>query len=59
MPMTGVIIGVVTLKDKTKPNFLVSKKVRILSKSVVSFYSFLVSLRGGSFHCQRADTIKA
>ena len=46
MPMTGVIIGIVTLKDKIKPNPLVSEKVRILSKSEVSFYSFLVSLRG-------------
>ena len=37
MPMTGVISGVVTAKDKTKSNHLAGEKVRILSKSVVNF----------------------
>ena len=37
MPMTGVISGVVTPKDKTKSNPLARLKVRIFSKSVVSF----------------------
>ena len=35
--MTGVISGVVTHKDKTKSNPLARLKVRIFSKSVVSF----------------------
>ena len=46
MLMTGVISGVVTLKDKTKSNPLVNQKVRSITKSVVSFKSFPVSLRG-------------
>ena len=46
MPITGVISEVVTPKDKTKSNLLGSLKVRILSKSEVSFQSFPVSLRG-------------
>ena len=37
MPMTGVISDVVTPEDKTKSNHLGSLKVRILSKSEVSF----------------------
>ena len=37
MPMTGVINGAFTPKDKTKSNPLAIEKVRILSKSVVSF----------------------
>ena len=37
MPMTGVISGVITPKDKTKSNPLARLKVRIFSKSVVSF----------------------
>ena len=37
MPMTGVISGVVTPKDKTKSNPLAGLKVRIFWKSVVSF----------------------
>ena len=37
MPMTGVISGVVTSKDKTKSNLLATLKVRIFSKSVVGF----------------------
>ena len=37
MPMTGVISGVVTPKDKTKSNPLARLKVRIFSKSAVSF----------------------
>ena len=37
MPMTGIIIVVVTPKDKTKSNPLVRLKVRIFSKSVVRF----------------------
>ena len=36
MPMTGVISGTVTPKDKTKSNPLARVKVRIFSKSVVS-----------------------
>ena len=40
MPMTGVIIGVVTLKDKTKPNFLVSKKSEDLIKICGKFLLF-------------------
>ena len=35
MPMTGVISGFVTPKDKTKSNPLAKLKVRIFSKSVV------------------------
>ena len=58
MPMTGVISGVVTPKDKTKSNPLARQKVRTLSKSVISFYSFPVSLSGGSFHSQRETSIK-
>ena len=37
MPMTGAISRVVTPKDKTKSNSLAREKVRIFSKSVVSF----------------------
>ena len=37
MPMTGVISGAITPKDQTKSNALAKEKVRILSKSVVSF----------------------
>ena len=37
MPMTGVISGVVTPKEKRKSNPLAREKVRILSKSVVGF----------------------
>ena len=37
MPMTGVISGVTTPKDKTKSNPLARLKVRIFSKSVASF----------------------
>ena len=37
MPMTGVISGVVTRKDKTKSKSLARLKVRTFSKSVVSF----------------------
>ena len=37
MPMTRVISEVVTPKDKTKSNIIGSLKVRILSKSEVSF----------------------
>ena len=37
MPMTRVITGVVTPKDKTKSNPLARLKVRIFSKSVLSF----------------------
>ena len=43
MPMTGVIIGVVTPKDKTKSNPFAKLKVRIFSKSVV--YKIHVSLQ--------------
>ena len=46
MLMTGVISGVVTPKDKTKSNTLANQKVRSITKSVVRFYSFPVSLRG-------------
>ena len=35
IPMTEVISGVITPKDKTKSNPLSREKVRILSKSVV------------------------
>ena len=37
MPMTGVISGVITPKDKTKSNPLAILKVRLFSKSVVNF----------------------
>ena len=37
MPITWVISGVVTLKDRTKSNHLARIKGRIFSKSVVSF----------------------
>ena len=57
--MTGVISGVVTPKEKTKSNPLARQKVRTLSKSVVNFYSFPVSLGGRSFHSQRATSMKA
>ena len=59
MPMTGVISGVDTPKDKTKSNPLAGLKVRIFSKPVLSFSSFPVSLREGSLHSQRATSIKA
>ena len=36
LPMTVVISGVVTPKDKIKSNHLAREKVRILSKSAVS-----------------------
>ena len=49
MPMTGVISGIVTPKYKTRSNSLARQKVEILSKSVVSFQYFPMSLRGGSF----------
>ena len=44
MPMNGVIGGVVTPKDITKSNPLARQKVRIFSKSGVSFYSLPASL---------------
>ena len=44
--MTGFISGVVTPKDKTKSNPLANQKVSSITKSVVSFSSFPVSLRG-------------
>ena len=59
MPRTSVIKGFVTPKDKTKSNSLARQKVRILSKSVVSFYSLPVSLGEGKFHSKRATSIKA
>ena len=37
MPMTGVISGFITPKEKTTPNPLARLKLRIFSKSVVSF----------------------
>ena len=37
MPMTGVISGVVTPKDKINSNPIARLKVRIFSKSVVGF----------------------
>ena len=37
MPMTGVLSGVVTPKDKAKSNPLARGIVRIFSKSVVNF----------------------
>ena len=43
MPMTGVINGVVTPKDKAKSNSLARLKVRIFTKSMVSFYTFPLS----------------
>ena len=57
MPMTEVISGLVTPKDKTKSNPLAKLDVRIFSKSLVSFYSLSVSLRGGSLQSQRATSI--
>ena len=47
--MTGVISRVVTPKDKAKSNPLLRQKGRIFSESVVTFQSFPVSLKGGSF----------
>ena len=44
--MTGVISWVVMFKDKTKSNPHTNQKVRSITKSVVSFKSFPVSLRG-------------
>ena len=45
--MTGIIRGVVTSKDKAKSNPLANQKVMSITKSMVSFKSFLiVSLRG-------------
>ena len=44
--MTGVITGIVTPKDKKNSSPLANRKVRSIIKSVVSFYSFPVSLRG-------------
>ena len=46
MLMTDVISGVVTPKDKTKSNPLANQNVRSITKSVLSFYSFPVSLKG-------------
>ena len=46
MLMTGVISGVITPKDKTKSNTLANQKVRSIAKSMVSFWSFPVLLRG-------------
>ena len=37
MPMTGVISGVFTPKDKTKSNPVARLKVRIFSKYVVTY----------------------
>ena len=37
MPITAVIIGVMTPKDKTKSKPLATIKVRIFSKPVLSF----------------------
>ena len=48
MPIIGVISGFVTPKDKSKSNPLARLKVRIFLKSMVTFYSFAVSLRGGN-----------
>ena len=50
MPMTGVISGVVTPKDKTNSDPLAGEKVRILSKSVVNFWSFPVQYFFFLFH---------
>ena len=44
--MTGIICEVVTPKDKTKSTTLANQKVRSITKSVVSFYSLLLLLRG-------------
>ena len=59
MSMARVISEVVTTKDKTKSNPLARLKARIFSKSVVSFYSFPVSLRGGTLYSQSVTSIKA
>ena len=45
MPMTEVISGVVTPKDKTKSNPLPRLKVRIFSKSVVTFFPSVIKSR--------------
>ena len=37
MPITGVISGVATPKDKTKLNPLAKLNIRIFSKSVVNY----------------------
>ena len=46
MYMAGVISEVITPKGNTKSTSLANKKFRSIIKSVVSFYSFPVSLRG-------------
>ena len=46
MLMGWVISGVVTPKDKTKSNPLTNQKVRSITKSVVTFLSFPVLLKG-------------
>ena len=58
VPMIGIIKRVIPPKDKTKSNSLPILKLRIFSKFVLTFQSFLVSLRGGSLHYQRAPSIK-
>ena len=58
MIITGFISRMVTPKDKSKSNPLARLKVRIFSKSVVSFQSFPVSLRGRSLPSRRATNIK-
>ena len=58
MPMTGVVSGVVTAKDKTKSNPLAREKVTIFSKSVTTFWPFQVSLRRKSFHFKKVTRIK-
>ena len=45
MSMTGVISEVITPKDKTKSNPLARLKVRIFSKSVVSFFPSVIKSR--------------
>ena len=58
MIITGFISRMVTPKDKSKSNPPARLKVRIFSKSVVSFQSFPVSLRGRSLLSRRATNIK-
>ena len=58
IPMSGVISGVMRPQDKTKSNPVTREKARIFSKSGVNFYSIPVSLKRGSFHSQKATSIK-
>ena len=55
--MPRVISRVITSKDKMKPPY--QRKSQVLSKSVVSFQSSPVPLRGESLHTLRDTSIRA